>query len=99
MSCVGNHTIALSVAALGGNSLGGSGMLDKKTTYRGHAAECLALAETTTDPNQKATLVEMAISWFKLPERADAVSEILGQPCPEKSNSDRACNLARTWTH
>ncbi len=37
---------------------------------RYHAAECLALAQQTTDENQKAKLLQMAQAWTELAERA-----------------------------
>ncbi len=34
--------------------------------YRLHAAECLALAERVSDPNDKARLIEIAQKFFEL---------------------------------
>jgi hypothetical protein len=41
-------------------------------TYRGHAAECVRLAQQTTNPSDKALLLQMADSWVRLAERAEA---------------------------
>lgn len=38
--------------------------------YRRHAAECLAIATTATDPAHKRLFVEMAASWHDLAELA-----------------------------
>jgi hypothetical protein len=39
--------------------------------YRCHAAECLRLAESTSDNRSRATLLGMAVSWAHLAERAE----------------------------
>jgi hypothetical protein len=38
--------------------------------YRRNAAECLRLAETFSDPTNRAVLMEMAHAWERLAERA-----------------------------
>ena len=39
--------------------------------YRRHAAECLLLADDTSDPKNKLLLVAMAQAWLKLAQRAE----------------------------
>ena len=39
--------------------------------YRRHAAECLLIADDTTDPKNKLLLVAMAQAWLKLAQRAE----------------------------
>jgi hypothetical protein len=40
--------------------------------YRGFAANCVRLAQQSTNPADKALLVEMAENWIRMAERADA---------------------------
>jgi hypothetical protein len=40
--------------------------------YRRRAAECLALAQRISDPNDKAKMLEIAEAWRRLAEWADA---------------------------
>jgi hypothetical protein len=40
--------------------------------YRGYAAECVRLAQHSPNPADKALLVEMAESWIRMAERAEA---------------------------
>jgi hypothetical protein len=40
--------------------------------YRGYAAECVRLAQQSTNPNDKALLLEMAESWRRRAEPAHA---------------------------
>ncbi len=40
--------------------------------YRRNAAECVRLAQQTTDPTDKALLLQMASGWIRLAERAEA---------------------------
>ena len=39
--------------------------------YRRHAAECLLLADDTSDPKNKLLLVAMAQAWLRLARRAE----------------------------
>ena len=39
--------------------------------YRRHAAECLKLSKTVSEPEAQATLRHMAIAWLDLAERAE----------------------------
>jgi len=39
--------------------------------YRENARECLRLANTTSDPRSKATLVDMALAWRRLADQAE----------------------------
>jgi hypothetical protein len=41
--------------------------------YRQYAAECLALAERVTNPNDKARLVQMAQAFLELADRRDVL--------------------------
>lgn len=43
--------------------------------YRRLAADCLRLAETFRNSNDKTLLVEMAAMWLRLAERAEAETE------------------------
>lgn len=45
-------------------------MTAETNRYKEYAAECLRIAQQTTDSNQKARLVEMAEAWQRLSERA-----------------------------
>jgi hypothetical protein len=47
--------------------------------YRLHAAECLCIADETTDPKTKMLLIAMAQSWLKLAQRAEEDAT----PCPD----------------
>jgi hypothetical protein len=40
------------------------------TSYRERAAECLRLAHETTNPQHRASLLEMAQSWLRLQDQA-----------------------------
>jgi hypothetical protein len=40
--------------------------------YRGYAAECVRLAQLSSNPADKALLVEMAENWIRMAERAEA---------------------------
>jgi hypothetical protein len=55
-------------------------MLGRREVYRGYAAECLAIAEVSTNAERKTILVEMAIAWLKLAEDAEEVGKILARP-------------------
>ena len=39
--------------------------------YRGHAAQCLWIAERTADPQDRASLVSMAQAWLLLARQAE----------------------------
>jgi hypothetical protein len=43
--------------------------------YRDYALDCLRLAETTTAPDTKATLLGMAQCWVKLADQAEKNSQ------------------------
>jgi hypothetical protein len=43
--------------------------------YLGNAAECLALAQRTTDPNDKARLLQMAQAWRELAQKRESLSK------------------------
>jgi hypothetical protein len=45
-------------------------MAGDKERYKEYAAECLRLAQQTTDNSQKAQLLEMAGAWQRLAEAA-----------------------------
>ncbi len=40
--------------------------------YRENARECLRLANTTSDPRSKATLIDMALAWRRLADHAES---------------------------
>jgi hypothetical protein len=40
--------------------------------YRRHAAECVRLAQLINDPAEKALLLQMAETWKRVAERAEA---------------------------
>jgi len=40
--------------------------------YRENARECLRLANTTSDPGSKATLIDMALAWRRLADQAES---------------------------
>jgi hypothetical protein len=42
-----------------------------KNDYERHAAECLLLAQQTTDPQNRAVLIEMAQAWLRLADQAE----------------------------
>jgi hypothetical protein len=50
--------------------------------YRHYAAECMALAQTASDPNDKARLVQMAQAWRELAEKRERRE-------PEKNATDK----------
>ena len=43
--------------------------------YHRYAAECLALAQRTTDPNDKARLLQMAQAWRDLAQKRESLSK------------------------
>jgi hypothetical protein len=45
-------------------------MADAPARYKEYAAECLRIAQSTNDDNQKARLLEMAEAWQRLAEAA-----------------------------
>jgi hypothetical protein len=49
-------------------------MADAGDRYRNYAAECLRVAQATTDAGSRARLLEMAEAWRKLAENAEAKS-------------------------
>ena len=42
--------------------------------YRAFAAKCLTLAQSISDPDDKARLVEMAQAWRELADKLEAVA-------------------------
>jgi hypothetical protein len=46
------------------------GMAEDRDRYKDYAAECLRLAQQTTDTAQRACLLEMADAWQRLAEQA-----------------------------
>jgi hypothetical protein len=51
----------------------------EKGQYQRHAEACLALAQQTSDSEQKALLLNMAQSWSRLAEQADHIESLLKQ--------------------
>lgn len=43
--------------------------------YLGYAAECIALAQRTNDPEAKARLTQMAQAWRELADKLKAASD------------------------
>ena len=43
-------------------------MAEDRERYKQYAAECVRIAQQTTDPAQKARLLEMAEAWQRLPD-------------------------------
>ena len=43
--------------------------------YRSYAAECVRLARQSTNPTDKAQLLEMAERWIRMAERAGAPTD------------------------
>ena len=59
----------------------------KQEEYRRHAAECVLLAEQSSDPVDKLTLMGMARAWLALAELADKNSHNdLVYETPQKSS-------------
>jgi hypothetical protein len=50
-------------------------LADRADDYRGHAVECLRLAQASEDPHNKALLLEMAQVWVKMAEKARASAD------------------------
>jgi len=46
--------------------------MSRAERYRGYAAECVRLAQLSSNPADKALLVEMADNWIRMAERAEA---------------------------
>ena len=46
--------------------------MNRKEHYQRMAAECLKLSRNANDPNNKAVLVDMAATWIRLAEEAEA---------------------------
>jgi hypothetical protein len=49
----------------------------KPGEYQERAAQCLRLSQSTSDPTNKALLLEMAQTWVKLAEQAREVGQRL----------------------
>lgn len=47
------------------------GVMGKAEEYRRYAAECIRLAQQTSDPSEKNALLSMAASWRRLAEHAE----------------------------
>jgi hypothetical protein len=48
--------------------------------YRRYAAECIRVAQQATDPTDKLVLLQMAETWRRLAERADASNRVAVEP-------------------
>jgi hypothetical protein len=48
-------------------------------TYRRYAAECVALAQKASTPEDRAHLLQMAQHWRQLAEKAEAQGQATGQ--------------------
>jgi hypothetical protein len=49
----------------------GEQILHEEEEYRRHAAKCLKMAEETTDPFNRSSLISIAYSWLRLAEMAE----------------------------
>jgi hypothetical protein len=56
-------------------SYGREGQMTWAERYRGYAEECMRLAYQSKNPADKALLVEMAASWTRMADRAEARSD------------------------
>jgi hypothetical protein len=58
--------------------------------YRRHASECLAIADDTTDPENKVLLIAMAQAWLRLAQQAErnVAIDIAHQPSPSTEVSE-----------
>jgi hypothetical protein len=54
------------------------GRMSPAETYRRYAAECLALAQKASTPEDRAHLLQMAQHWRQLAEKADAQGQPTG---------------------
>jgi hypothetical protein len=56
--------------------------------YRAHAAECVRLAQTTSDPQSKSSLLDMARAWLALvtqsEKNSDATTLVYETPEPRQ---------------
>ena len=68
-SSIRNH---LSSEAFLLSDLGNGVMMSSAERYRSYAAECIRLAQHSTNPADRALLVEMAENWIRRAERAEA---------------------------
>jgi hypothetical protein len=49
--------------------------MSRVALYRSYAAECVRLAQQSTNPTDKAQLLEMAERWIRIAERAEAPTD------------------------
>lgn len=54
------------------------GCMSPAETYRRYAAECLALAQKASTPEDRAHLLQMAQHWRQLAEKADVQGQATG---------------------
>ena len=57
--------------------------MGKAEQYRHYAAECIRLAQQTSDPKERDTLLGMAEAWRRLAERDETLRERDGDTKPE----------------
>jgi hypothetical protein len=57
--------------------------------YRAHAAECVRLAQHTSDPQSKGSLLDMARAWLALVTRGEKNSEALVYQTPPRQHVAR----------
>ena len=60
-----NHGVIISLASFGGEEAAVAAV-DRVTHYQRMAAECIRLAQSASDPTNKAVLLEMAATWTRL---------------------------------
>ena len=80
MSCVGNRTVASRLPPtvfVKRHTWGPKkrGMSGRANLYRVHAAECMKVAQTAHDLEDKQAFLDMATAWLILAEQADKNSE------------------------
>jgi hypothetical protein len=49
--------------------------MSKAAVYRRYAADCLRLARSASDPDDKALLIEMAAGWQRLADRVERMDK------------------------
>lgn len=67
-----------------------------RADYRERAAECLRLANETTNPHHRATLLEMAQAWLRLLDQAEKNAQAdLTYETPPRADRATAATAAR----
>jgi hypothetical protein len=71
-----------------------------RTYYRARAAACLRRANETTNPDQRAALLEMAFAWMRWQEQAEknAQADVIYETPPPRQGR-AATDAAATASH